>query len=143
MSVEYRDPHFSGAASGPATGLFRSLSNLLHTVLTMAQTRLELITTELQEEVQRAAKLLALGFIALVCGFVSALFIALTIVFAFWDTHRVLASVCVTAAFLVITAIAVGVLRAKLRARPRVLDATLTELARDRDELRSHFGEPS
>jgi uncharacterized membrane protein YqjE len=141
MSVEYRDPFTSSSASGPATGLFKSLGNLLHTVLTMAQTRLELITTELQEEVQRAAKLLAIAFVALVCGFISALFIALTIVFAFWDTHRVLASVCVTAAFIVITLIAVGVMRAKLKSKPRLLDASLSELARDRDELRAHFGE--
>jgi uncharacterized membrane protein YqjE len=140
MSVEYRD-YPPGSAPGPATGLFKSLGNLLHTVLTMAQTRLELITTELQEEVQRAAKLLAIAFVALVCGFISALFLALTIVFAFWDTHRVLASVCVTAAFIVITIIAVGVMRAKLKSKPRLLDASLSELARDRDELRAHFGE--
>lgn len=141
MSVEYRDPFTPGSAPGPAAGLFKSLGNLLHTVLTMAQTRLELITTELQEEVQRAAKLLAIAFVALVCAFISALFIALTIVFAFWDTHRVLASVCVTAAFIVITLIAVGVMRSKLKSKPRLLDASLSELSRDRNELRAHFGE--
>ncbi len=70
MSVDFREHGDDLHASGPATGLFRSLSNLLHTILTMAQTRLELITTELQEEVQRAAKLLAIAFIALVCGFI-------------------------------------------------------------------------
>lgn len=139
MSVDYRDPYLEAQAGGPATGLFKSLGNLLHTVLTMAQTRLELVTTELQEEVQRAARLLLLAFVAVVCGLMSALFIALTIVFAFWDTHRVLASVGVTVGFLVITAIALGVMRARLKAKPRLLDATLSELARDRDELRSHL----
>ncbi|HKQ83243.1 MAG TPA: phage holin family protein [Steroidobacteraceae bacterium] len=141
MSVEYRDPYVEPAASGPATGLFKSLGNLLHTVLTIAQTRLELITTELQEEVQRAARLLAIAFVALVCGFLSLLLAALTVVFAFWDTHRVLASIGVTVAFVLFTAIAIGVMRARLRSKPRLLDASLTELARDRDELRSHLRE--
>ncbi|MET0659487.1 MAG: phage holin family protein [Steroidobacteraceae bacterium] len=141
MSVEYRDPYTETSASGPATGLFKSLGNLLHTVLTIAQTRLELITTELQEEVQRAAKLLVIAFVGLVCGFLSLLLAALTVVFAFWDTHRVLASIGVTVAFALFTAIAFGVMRARLRAKPRLLDASLTELARDRDELRSHLRE--
>ena len=139
MSVEFRQHNEDAQASGPATGLFRSLSNLLHTLLTMAQTRLELITTELQEEVQRAAKLLLIAFIALVCGFISLIFIALSIVFTFWDTHRVLASVCVTATFIVGTLVAGGVLWSRLKRKPRILDASLTELARDRDELRSHL----
>jgi uncharacterized membrane protein YqjE len=140
MSVEQHGQFGEPSAGGPATGLFKSLGNLLHTILTIAQTRLELITTELQEEVQRAAKLIVVGFVAVVCGFLSLLLAALTIVFAFWDTHRVLASVCVTIAFVVFTVIAVLVMRARLRAKPRLLDATLTELARDRDELRSHLG---
>lgn len=141
MSVEYREPFGEPPATGPAAGLFKSVGNLLHTVLTIAQTRLELITTELQEEVQRATSLLVIGSVALVCGFLSLLWVALTIVFAFWDTHRVLASVGVTIAFVVFTAIAIGVMRARLRTKPRLLDASLTELARDRDELRSHLSE--
>jgi uncharacterized membrane protein YqjE len=138
MSVDYRDPH-ADLATGPTAGLFKSLGNLVHTVLTIAQTRLELITTELQEEVQRAAKLLVLAFVALVCGFLGLLLAALTIVFVFWDTHRVAASIGVTVAFVVFTAIAVGVMMSKIKSKPRLLDASLTELARDRDELRAHL----
>lgn len=142
MSVEYREPQVEMSATGPTAGLFKSLGNLLHTVLTIAQTRLELITTELQEEVQRAATLLIVAFVALACGFLSLLLAALTIVFAFWDTHRVLAGICVTGAFMVFTAIAIGFMRTRLRSKPRLLDASLTELARDRDELRSHLSHP-
>jgi uncharacterized membrane protein YqjE len=139
MSGEFRQHTEDAQASGPATGLFRSLGNLLHTLLTMAQTRLELITTELQEEVQRAVKLLLIAFVALICGFSSLIFIALTIVFAFWDTHRVAASIGVTAVFIVGTVVTGGVLWSRLKRKPRILDASLTELARDRDELRSHL----
>lgn len=138
MSVEWRNSG-SDRVSGPATGLFKSMGGLLHTVLTMAQTRIELLATELQEEVQRAAKLLILGFVALVCGFIGLLLAALTIVFAFWDSHRVLAAGIVTIAFFVFTAIAVIVVLAKLKAKPRLLQASLTELARDRDELKAHW----
>ena len=41
-----------------AMGLFRSMGNLAATLVGIAHTRLELLTTELQEEVQRAAQVL-------------------------------------------------------------------------------------
>lgn len=138
MRVNPSEPPMESSA-GPTSGLFKSVGQLLHTTLTIAQTRLELLTTELQEEVQRAAKLLVWAFVALVCAFIGLLLAALTIVFAFWETHRVAASVGVTIFFLVLTAIAAGVMSAKLKARPRLLDASLTELARDRDELKAHL----
>ena len=44
-----------------AGGLLRSLTRMLATLVALAQTRLELLTTELQEEVQRAAEELLSG----------------------------------------------------------------------------------
>jgi uncharacterized membrane protein YqjE len=57
------------------------------------------------------------------------------VILLFWDTHRVLAAVGVTGTFFVIAIVAAFVLRAKLRAKPPLLDATLAELKKDRDSL--------
>jgi uncharacterized membrane protein YqjE len=126
-----------GDAPGFATGLFKSITNLASTLVVLAQTRLELLTTELQEEVQRAAGLVVWAFIALLAAMMGLFFGALTIVVVYWDEHRVLAASLITAAFLVFAAIAVLMLVAKANSRPRFLDATLTELAKDADSLKS------
>ena len=127
-----------GTHSGTTTGLFKSLSRLVATLVTIVQTRLELLTTELQEEVHRAATLVLWALIALFTAIIGLFIGGLTIVFVYWDTHRVLASILVTAAFFVFAGIAVFILMLKIQAHKRFLDATLTELAKDTEALRSH-----
>jgi uncharacterized membrane protein YqjE len=120
-----------------AAGLFRSLTNMLATLIAIVQTRVELFTTELQEELRHAASLVLWGLIALFTALIGVLVGGLTIVFAYWDTHRVLASVLVTAAFVVFAVIAMLVMMIKIRSHRRLFDATLTELTKDAAALRS------
>jgi uncharacterized membrane protein YqjE len=133
--VEPNDTPADDAEPGPIRGLFRSLANLVGTVVAIAQTRLELLTTELQEEMHRVAEILVWTLIALLSAGIGLFLLALVIIFIFWDTHRVLASVLVTAVFFVIAVVAALVLQAKVRGKPRMLDATLAELAKDRANL--------
>jgi uncharacterized membrane protein YqjE len=128
------DEH-GAAESGPVSGLFKSLANLVATALAIAQTRVELLTTELQEEIHRAAGILVWTLIALLAGALGLLLTALVIIFVFWDTHRLLASVLVASSFFVIAFAALAVLSAKVRNRPRLLEGTLAELAKDREQL--------
>jgi uncharacterized membrane protein YqjE len=132
------DAHLE-ARAGPATGLFQSLTHFLGTLLAIARTRLELLTTELQEEVQQVAKLLAWTFVATFAAMMALLLAALSVIFAFWDTHRVLASIGMVALFAIFAIAATLILLRKLRAKPPLLDATLTELAKDRDQLRARL----
>jgi uncharacterized membrane protein YqjE len=122
---------------GAATGLFRSLTALAATLVTLAQTRLELMTTELQEEVQRAAVLVVWALVALIAGMLALILSSLCLVFIFWDTHRVLTATLVSLTFITMAGIALLVLLSKLKARPRFLDATLNELARDGEALKT------
>ena len=119
-----------------ASGLLHSLSNFVGTLLGVAHTRLQLLTTELQEEVQRAAQLLVWAFISLFAAMLALFLGALTVIFVFWDTHRVLAALVMTSVLLAIAVAAGLVLRTQLKTRPPVLNATLAELAKDRDHLR-------
>lgn len=126
------------AQSGTTTGLFASISRLLATFVSILQTRLQLLTTEIQEEVNRAAGMALLALIALFTALIGLMFGGLTIVFVFWDTHRVLAAVLVTAGLLILAAVAVIMLMFKVQSHKRFLDATLSELSQDTEALRRH-----
>jgi uncharacterized membrane protein YqjE len=126
-------------STGPAMGLFQSMHRLVATVVNIVQTRVELLTTELQEEVHYAASLVLWSLVALFTALLGILVGGLTVVFAYWDTHRVLAATLVTVAYFIFAGIAVVVLIAKMKSHRRFLDATLNELARDGEALRSRI----
>jgi len=122
---------------GPIRGLFKSLATLFATLVAIAHTRLELLSTELQQEMHRVAGIVVWTLIAILSAGIGLFLGALVIVFVFWDTHRLLASVAVTAGFFAIAIAAGLVLRAKVRGKPPLLHDTLAELAKDRDQLLS------
>jgi len=124
-----------------ASGLFHSLSNFAGTLIAIAHTRLELLTTELQEEVRQVGAILLWAFIAAFTALLGLFLAALVFIFAFWDTHRIAASLVMIAMFVGLAIFAVLVLRKKLREKPPMLDDTLAELAKDRDNLRSRVGQ--
>jgi uncharacterized membrane protein YqjE len=120
---------------GPVHNLFQSVASLLATFLAVAQTRLELLTTEMQTEVHRAAEIVVLMLVVLFAAGIGLFMTALVVIFVLWDTHRLLASVVVTCIFFVIALLAAYVLRVKLKTKPPMLEATLAELAKDRRQL--------
>ncbi len=126
----------SAASAGPASQLLRSAVQLFGSVMTAAQTRAELLTTEVEEEIQRVARLLLLGFAALLAGILGALIAGFIVVIIFWDTHRVAAALAVLGVFLAAAAACGLAVRRELRARPRLLETTRAELARDVARLR-------
>jgi uncharacterized membrane protein YqjE len=123
-------------SQGPATNLLRSLVQLGGTLLATAQTRVELLTTEISEDVERGVRILLWGAVALLAGIMGLLLAGITLIVYFWDTHRMGAALAVTFVFLAVAAIAAWVARDKLHEKPRLLDATRTELRRDVVSLR-------
>jgi uncharacterized membrane protein YqjE len=79
---------------------------------------------------------MVLGLVAVLATSAGVLFAGLTVIFAFWDTHRILSAVLVTGGFFAGAAVAALQLRSRLRSRPRFLQGTLAELARDEAQLR-------
>ena len=59
------------------------------------------------------------------------LFSGLVVIAAYWDTHRLTATVGVAIGFVVLTAASYFVVRAQTRRRSRLLASTLDELERD------------
>jgi uncharacterized membrane protein YqjE len=121
---------------GPAARLLRSGTQLAGTLLAIVETRFDLLTTEISEDTQRGVRILLWASVALMAGFAGLLFAGVTVLIVFWDEHRVGAALLVTLAFFAIMAVAILVSRGRLRERPRLLDATRTELRRDVDLLR-------
>lgn len=115
----------------PQAGLFASLKRMLATLLELASLRLELVSVEIEEQIEYAASLLLWSVAAIFFGCLSVLLLALTIVIVFWDDHRLLAAGLVTGAVALLAVAAVLVVRARLRQRPRFLVATTAELKRD------------
>ena len=126
----------TSSASGPISKLLRSLGNVLASVIDLGQTRLELLTLELQTEVRRAAGLLALGFFTLFFTGMGCLLAGLSLIFAFWDSQRTLVSTLVTAFFFLMASLGGWKLAGEMRRKPPMLDDTLGELRKDRDRLR-------
>ena len=121
---------------GPAAHLLRSAVRLGGTLLGVLQTRAELLTTEVEQEIARGSKVLLLGFATLLASILGLLVAGFVIVVVFWETHRIAAALCVLGTFAA-TAIGCGLaLRREVKSRPRFLGATRDELARDVSRLR-------
>jgi uncharacterized membrane protein YqjE len=118
-----------------ARGLFGSLKALLATLLAIGHNRLELFSTELQEEIARAASILLWGMAALLLGVLAILLAAFAIVLAIPEEQRALVLALVAAGSAVAAVVAGLVSRNRTAAKARPFDATLTELAKDREDL--------
>lgn len=131
-----------GSAGSAHPGIIDSLRAMVATLIQLLHTRVELFTTELEEEMHRIAMLLLWGAVAIFFGGLFVLMLALTVVIAVWDDHRLLAACLMTALFCAIVLLAVLTLRVKLKHHPRLLAASREELRRDRDALGSAEAEP-
>lgn len=126
-----------GQERGPARpGIFDSAKSLLATMVGVAYTRIELFSTELREEVDHAASLLLQALIVLFFLGLGLVLAAVAVIIGFWDSNRLLAAILLAAGSLGVGGVLWFGLQASLRARPRLLDATLTEFEKDERELR-------
>ena len=116
-------------------GLFDSLKDLLATVSALAQTRLELLGTELEEQVARLAILLVWSIVALFLVFTAVVLAAVAVIVLFWDEHRVLVAFCLAGGMALLAGGSILYVVNQLKVRPRMFQATLEELSKDRQKL--------
>ena len=120
---------------GGGKGLFDSLKGLAASLVAIAHTRLDLLSTDLEEERARLVSVLVMLFVALFCLGVGVVLLAILVAVVFWDSHRLLALAGLTGVFLVGGAAAFGFARHKLKTKPRLFAASLAELSKDRQHL--------
>ena len=124
--------------SHPASGgLFESLKNLSVSLVGVVHTRLELLSVDIAEERVHQTTLLVLGLLALFCFGVGVVLLSILIVVAFWETHRLAALGGLAGIFLATGAGVVWFALHKIRTKPKLFQASLAELVKDRQHLNS------
>ncbi len=123
-------------------GILESLKAFTATLLAIAHTRGELLSTELQELQQRLFLQLAALLLALFLLGVGLIMAVLLIVVVFWDSYRVLTLGLLTTLFLVGSGALLWAMRRMTRQAPRPFAATLAELAKDRAALTGTVSRP-
>jgi uncharacterized membrane protein YqjE len=125
------------AVPGSARGFSGSVRAALAALSAASHTRLELFVTELAEERERLKQTLVL---MLLLFFGTGLGIILLTIFAvaiFFERGWIYALGILAALYLGVGAVAGVMLRQRVLLRPGLFPATLGELAKDRDRLRS------
>lgn len=112
-------------------GLLDSAKSLMATVVATVQNRVELFSTEFQEELARLVSVLLWSIAALLCAVVGLTFLAVTILLVVDARHRVLTAAIVGVVFVAGAVGSVLHVRGLLKARSRPFDASLSELEKD------------
>jgi uncharacterized membrane protein YqjE len=121
-------------------GLFGAARAVLSALIEIGQTRLQLATTELEEERLRIAELLIYATAALFLLGFGLILASFLLVLLFWDGPRVLVLALETVVVLALGVAVAVTWRRKARAKPKLLGTTIDELQRDRAALRSDGG---
>jgi uncharacterized membrane protein YqjE len=128
----------AGGAGSQAGGVLDSLKALARSLLAMAQTRLEMLGSEVEEQRAILLREVLLAIIAVFCLGLGIVFAALSVVLLVWNNEAL--RLAVTSVFALVFLAAAAVLffmaRGVGRERPRIFSATADELARDRETLR-------
>lgn len=122
---------------GAGDGLFGSLKALSSNLLGIVQTRLELLSTDIAEERERIVTLVVLALGALFSIGIGVVLLAILVVVALWESNRLAALGGMIVFFLVLGGILGWVVQKKLSSSPRPFDASIGELVKDRQELKS------
>lgn len=115
--------------------LLSSIKGLASTGASIAQTRLELLSLDVQIARSKFISLLVMIIGALFFLFFGLVMLALLIVIYSWETDRMMALGLLTAAFLIVGLILAALITQSLRTMPRLFEASITELAKDREAL--------
>lgn len=116
-------------------GLLDSVKTLITTLLAMGQTRLELLSNDLEEERAWLTSMMVWTLIALFCAALAVVLVTLLVVVVFWDTYRLLALSVMIGVFVVGAGFAWRVACNMSRSKPRLFSASLAELSKDREQL--------
>jgi len=116
-------------------GLMESLKRLACTSLAILQTRLELLSNEIEAESLRVAQMLLYGSVAMFFFGLAIMLLTICIVVVFWDSHRLLVLAGFTALYFIAGLITWNALRRLSKGKSKLFSASLAELADDRDSL--------
>lgn len=109
--------------------------DVARTLLAFAETRTRLAANELEEQALRFAEIAIWIAVAFFFFGVGLVFVAVLAVLLFWETHAELVAGILAVVFFAAGFAGAAMVRARLRERPKFLEATVAELARDRERI--------
>ena len=115
--------------------LLSSIKNIVATGASIAQTRLELLSVDVQIARSKFISLMVMMICALFFLFFGLVMLSLLIVIYSWETNRMLALGLLTSGFITIGLILVLMVMQSLRSMPKLFEASIAEFAKDREEL--------
>ena len=115
--------------------LLSSIKNLASTGASIAQTRLELISVDVKIARSKFISLLVMIISALFFLFSGLVMLVLFIVIYSWESDRMTALGLLTGAFLSTGLILAVLIMHSLRTMPKLFEASIAELAKDREAL--------
>ena len=118
-------------------GIFHGFKTALAVLTSMLHTRLDLFVTELEEERERLKQTLVLTLLLFFGLSFGSILLTIFIVALFWDKGWIAAIGCLSAIYLGVGIAAAMKLRSTFLQRPGLFPATLAELGKDRDRLRT------
>jgi uncharacterized membrane protein YqjE len=115
----------------PVRGLFDSVSHLLSTLGSLAQAHLELLTTEIQEHVYRAVRVIVRSIAVLLASWMGLFMAAIALILSVADERRPWVAGGIAAVFLLL-ALALGIaIWLELREQAQILKASIEQFRKD------------
>jgi uncharacterized membrane protein YqjE len=111
-------------------GLTATVTRVFQTLRETVATRVELFLLEAKEERLRLFSALLIAAAAVVLSLMALVMLTMTVVVVFWETHRVLVLIAITATYGLAAAAAIVNLRSRLK-RWQAFSATLEQLKKD------------
>jgi uncharacterized membrane protein YqjE len=108
---------------------------MMGTLLSIIQTRLELLSNEIEEERLRVRQMLFYGSIALFFFGISIMLVTVFIVVMFWDSYRLSVLGGLASLFFLAGLLVWNSLRGASRERSKLFSTSLAELDEDRARL--------
>jgi uncharacterized membrane protein YqjE len=118
-----------------SNGLVASVKALMSTLLCIAQTRLELLANEMEEDRLRMIRLVLFSLFMFLFFCLGIVMFTLMIIVIYWDTYRLLAIGLVALVYLVVAAGLAVYLAREIRLKPKIFSASIAELIKDRVAL--------
>jgi uncharacterized membrane protein YqjE len=119
-------------------GLIASVKSIATTLLAITRTRLELLSTDIEEGWIRLISLLAMAFVALFCLCFGVVLFAIFVIVLLWDTHRLLILGSLTGVFIIIGIVLCVLAIRTLKTMPRIFETSIIELTKDQQHLEAN-----
>jgi len=118
-------------------GLFASLKALGDSLIAAVQTRLEILSVELQEEKWRLVELLVLTAAAIFFSVVAVVVVTITVVMLVGEEARPYVLLAFSVLYIMAAVLSFRGIRDRLKNRPLPFSGTIAELKKDRECLKS------